>query len=297
MRPSPEGLSESGVKVAAAYPGTPSTGGFWRAWDYPGPHVEWSPNEKVALKRAWGRFPRARPWRHETCGSECGRRPSLHLSYTGLRGGLVLVTADDPEMHSSQNEQDNRHYARFAKVPMLEPATARRLKILPKIAFDLSEKFDTPVMVRTTTRCPIPSRSFVWTTRRPRGEAGTGQRPGQNWSCSPPMPASATVVEKRMEDLGRFAETFPGTGSNGAVQKWGSSPAHILRVCQGGDARSLLPEIGNGVPPAEGDDQILWLPGWRMLYVVEELDPFIEEQVRALGLAVEGKSSFPLLGN
>ena len=148
------GAYESGVKVAAAYPGTPSTEILESLGTYTGPHVEWSPNEKVALETAMGAaFGGARAlavMKH--VGVNVAADPLFTLSYTGVRGGLVLVTADDPEMHSSQNEQDNRHYARSAKVPMLEPSDSQEAKEYTKIAFELSEKFDTPVMLRTTAR-------------------------------------------------------------------------------------------------------------------------------------------------
>ncbi len=128
------GAYESGVKVAAAYPGTPSTEILESLGAYSGPHVEWSPNEKVALETAMGAaFGGARAlavMKH--VGVNVAADPLFTLSYTGLRGGLVLVTADDPEMHSSQNEQDNRHYARFAKVPMLEPSDSQEAKEFTK---------------------------------------------------------------------------------------------------------------------------------------------------------------------
>src|SRR5512135_3215539 len=148
------GAFGSGVKVAAAYPGTPSTEVLENLGTYPGAHVEWSPNEKVALETAMGAaFGGARAlavMKH--VGVNVAADPLFTLSYTGVRGGLVLITADDPEMHSSQNEQDNRHYARAAKVPMLEPSDSQEGKDFTRLAFELSEKFDTPVMLRTTTR-------------------------------------------------------------------------------------------------------------------------------------------------
>ena len=148
------GAYESGVKVAAAYPGTPSTEILESLREYKGLHAEWAPNEKVALETGMGAaFGGVRAlvvMKH--VGVNVAADPLFTLSYTGLRGGLVLVTADDPEMHSSQNEQDNRHYARFAKVPMLEPSDSQEAKDFTALAFELSEKFDTPVMLRTTTR-------------------------------------------------------------------------------------------------------------------------------------------------
>ncbi len=148
------GAYESGVRVASAYPGTPSTEILENLSGYAEIHTEWAPNEKVALEMAMGAsFGGARSlvaMKH--VGVNVASDPLLTLSYTGLRGGLVLVSADDPEMHSSQNEQDNRHYARFAKIPMLEPSDSQEAKDFIKLAFEISETFDTPVMLRTTTR-------------------------------------------------------------------------------------------------------------------------------------------------
>src|SRR5512135_1301823 len=148
------GAFGSGVKVAAAYPGTPSTEILESLGSYPGLHVEWSPNEKVALEVAIGAsFGGARAlctMKH--VGVNVAADPLFTLSYTGVRGGLVLVAADDPEMHSSQNEQDSRNYAKFAKVPMLEPADSQECKEFTRLAFELSEQYDTPVMLRTCTR-------------------------------------------------------------------------------------------------------------------------------------------------
>src|SRR5512136_2027132 len=148
------GAFESGVKVASAYPGTPSTEILENLAQYREIHSEWAPNEKVALETAMGAsFGGARSlvvMKH--VGVNVAADPLFTLSYTGLRGGLVLVTADDPEMHSSQNEQDNRNYAKFAKVPMLEPSDSQEAKDFTLAAFEISERFDTPVMLRTTTR-------------------------------------------------------------------------------------------------------------------------------------------------
>jgi TPP-dependent indolepyruvate ferredoxin oxidoreductase alpha subunit len=148
------GAYEAGVKVAAAYPGTPSTEILEYLAEYDGVHAEWAPNEKVAVEVALGAaMAGARAlaaMKH--VGVNVAADPIFTASYTGVRGGLVIVTADDPEMHSSQNEQDNRHYAIAAKIPMLEPTDSAETKEYTKLAFPLSERFDTPVFLRTTTR-------------------------------------------------------------------------------------------------------------------------------------------------
>jgi len=148
------GAFEAGVKVAAAYPGTPSTEILENFVKYEGVYGEWSPNEKVALEVGFGAsLGGARAlvvMKH--VGLNVAADPLMTLSYTGVNGGLVVVTADDPGMHSSQNEQDNRLYARFAKIPLIEPSDSQEAKDFLKVAYDLSERFDTPVLFRLTTR-------------------------------------------------------------------------------------------------------------------------------------------------
>jgi indolepyruvate ferredoxin oxidoreductase, alpha subunit len=148
------GAFEAGVRVAAAYPGTPSTEILEYLAEYDGPHAEWAPNEKVAVEVALGASMAGvralATMKH--VGVNVAADPIFTASYTGVKGGLVIVTADDPEMHSSQNEQDNRHYAVAAKLPMLEPSDSAEAKAYTRLAFALSERFDTPVFLRTTTR-------------------------------------------------------------------------------------------------------------------------------------------------
>src|SRR5512140_2293479 len=148
------GAFEAGVKVATAYPGTPSTEILENIISYRGIDASWAPNEKVALEvgigASFGGGRSLAAMKH--VGVNVAADPLFTLSYTGVNGGLLLITADDPEMHSSQNEQDNRNYARFAKVPMLEPSDSQECKDFTRLAFEISEQFDTPVMLRTTTR-------------------------------------------------------------------------------------------------------------------------------------------------
>ncbi|MBQ1213338.1 MAG: indolepyruvate ferredoxin oxidoreductase subunit alpha, partial [Clostridia bacterium] len=148
------GIYESGCTVISSYPGTPSTEITEYAADYTDMHCEWAPNEKVALEVAFGASlagaRAACAMKH--VGMNVAADPLFTLSYTGVNGGLVICVADDPGMHSSQNEQDSRHYAVSAKVPMLEPADSMECKEFAKAAFELSERFDTPVMLRLCTR-------------------------------------------------------------------------------------------------------------------------------------------------
>ena len=149
------GAYEAGATFASAYPGTPSTEILETvAKEYPEIYAEWSPNEKVAMEVAMGAaFTGARAMvSMKHVGVNVAADPLMTLSYTGICGGLVVVTADDPQLYSSQNEQDNRNYAKFAKVPMLEPSDSQEAKDFVIRAFELSEQFDTPVMLRSVTR-------------------------------------------------------------------------------------------------------------------------------------------------
>lgn len=293
------GAYESGVKVAAAYPGTPSTEILESLSRYNGLHVEWSPNEKVALEVAMGAaFGGARAlvaMKH--VGVNVAADPLFTLAYTGLRGGLVLVTADDPEMHSSQNEQDNRHYAKFAKVPMLEPSDSQEAKDFTILAFELSEKFDTPVMLRTTTRVSH-SQSIV--------ELGDRKEsPGKLSIVKDPkkfvmLPANARLrhplVEKRMEELNRWAETFDGNRIEWGDKKIGIITSGISYQY----AKEVMPQASflklGMVYPLPAEMIKAFAQEVEKLFVVEELDPFIEEYVRTLGLEATGKSAFPVCG-
>ena len=293
------GAYESGVKVAAAYPGTPSTEILESLKEYKGLHAEWAPNEKVALETGMGAaFGGARAlvvMKH--VGVNVAADPLFTLSYTGLRGGLVLVTADDPEMHSSQNEQDNRHYARFAKIPMLEPSDSQEAKDFTALAFELSEKFDTPVMLRTTTRVSH-SKSIV-SLQEPKVP------PVQLQLTKEPMkfvmlPANARkrhpIIEQRMEELTRFAETF----LENRIERGDKRVGIITSGISYEYAKEIMPEASylklGMVYPLPAEMIRSFASQVERLFVVEELDPFIEDQVRAMGIEVSGKDLFPLCG-
>jgi indolepyruvate ferredoxin oxidoreductase alpha subunit len=293
------GAFESGVKVATAYPGTPSTEILESLRSYKGLHTEWSPNEKVALETGMGAaFGGARAlvvMKH--VGVNVAADPLFTLSYTGLRGGLVLVTADDPAMHSSQNEQDNRNYAKFAKVPMLEPSDSQEAKDFTKVAFELSENFDTPVMLRTTTRVSH-SKSIVLLE-------DPVEPPVRPKLVKEPMkfvmlPGNARkrhpVVENRVEELARFAETFQGNRL-----EWGDPKVGIITSGISYEyAKEIMPEASylklGMVYPLPKEMIRSFASRVEKLFAVEELDPFIEEQVRAMGIEVRGKNLFPLCG-
>ena len=218
---------ECGVKVAAAYPGTPSTEILEQFSRYPGVYAEWAPNEKVALEVGIGAsLAGARTlvaMKH--VGVNVAADPLLTFAYTGVNGGFVLVSADDPGSHSSQNEQDNRQYARFAKIPLLEPSDSREAGDMVGLALLLSEQYDTPVMLRITTRV-AHSQSFV-EKREPQPQE---LRP----YCRNPkkylmLPAFArerrAFIEERLAGLKEYSETTPSTGLSGGTAPPASSPA------------------------------------------------------------------------
>jgi len=293
------GAYEAGCRVACAYPGTPSTEILENTVNYKEIDSSWAPNEKVALEVAIGAsFGGGRAlctMKH--VGVNVAADPLFTLSYTGVNGGLVLVTADDPEMHSSQNEQDNRNYAKFAKVPMLEPADSQECKEFTRLAFELSEQYDTPVMLRTTTRISH-SKSVVALGERVSDLAEP--KLVKNAAKLVMLPGNARVrhpfVEERIKKLSE-------AGAAMAINRRELRDASIGIVTSGvcyqyvrealPDASTLKLGMVHPLPQAlirEFAAQV------DKLYVVEELDPFIEEQVKAMGIAVTGKELIPLCG-
>jgi len=296
------GAWEAGVRYASAYPGTPSTEILPALARYAGVRAEWASNEKVALDGAAGAsFAGARAlaaMKH--VGVNVASDSLMTLSYTGVGAGLVLVSADDPGAFSSQNEQDNRQYARFGKFPCLEPADSQEAKDFTAFAFELSEQFDTPVMLRSTTRLSH-SKSAV-DVKMPAAAPEVGPLP--SFERKPRkyvmIPAHARPrhpeVEARLQDLAEYAETCPLNRV-----EWGDKR---IGVISGGVAYQYAREIFAGfsflklgmtypLPVGMIRDFAAEVDA---LVVVEELDPFIEEQVRALGLEVVGKEVFPATG-
>src|SRR6056297_1781371 len=290
---------EAGGLVASAYPGTPSTEILENIIQYQEIDASWAPNEKVALEVGIGAsFGGARAlvaMKH--VGVNVAADPLFTLSYTGVRGGLVLVTADDPELHSSQNEQDNRNYAKFAKMPMLEPADSQEALDYTKLAFTLSEQFDTPVFLRSTTRISH-SKSVVTLGERTSDIPQTGLE--RNAAKLVMLPGNARKrhydVEARilaLEDWScqqPFNRVEKGEGKIGVITA-GVSYQYAKEVLPGADILKLgmvypLPKRLIREFAAHYDE----------LYVIEELDPFIEEQIKALGIAVTGKDKLPICG-
>ena len=293
------GAYEAGVVVATAYPGTPSTEILENVARYEGVYAEWSPNEKVALEVATGAAiggcRALAAMKH--VGVNVAADPLFTVSYTGIKGGLVIITADDPEMHSSQNEQDNRNYAKFAKVPMLEPADSQEAKDFIRLAFELSERFDTPVFVRTTTRISH-SKSVVELSepqQRPPKPA-LEKQPGKYVMVPAHARKRHPLVEKRIKDLEAFAEEFP----ENRMEIQDTSVGIITSGTCYQYAKEAFPgysflKLGM-VYPLPKNKIREFAQKVKKLYAFEELDPFFEEQVKALGIEILGKEVFPLCG-
>ena len=295
------GAYEAGVKVAAAYPGTPSTEILETIGrEYKTIYAEWAPNEKVALEVVIGAsLAGARAvatMKH--VGVNVAADPLMTLSYVGVNGGLVLVSCDDPELYSSQNEQDNRHYARFAKIPMLEPSDSQEAKDFLKLGLELSEKFDTPVMVRSVTR--ISHSSGVVDTEEPKTPPVPIEIRKQT-SKFTMLPSFARVrhgvVEERFLKLKEFAETFPGNRMEINDTRVGIITAGISYQY----AKEVYPEYSylklGMVWPLPEKLIAEFFKKVKKVVVVEELDPFLEGNIRAMGFKPKaGKGVFPITG-
>jgi indolepyruvate ferredoxin oxidoreductase alpha subunit len=293
------GAFEAGVIVASAYPGTPSTEILENIRTYQGIDASWAPNEKVAMEVAIGAsFGGARAiacMKH--VGVNVAADPLFTVSYTGVGGGLVLVVADDPEMHSSQDEQDSRNYAKFVKIPMLEPSDSQECKDFTRLAFDLSEQFDTPVMIRSCTR--ISHGKSIVELGEPVSDL---PKPGlvKNPSKYVMLPGNARVrhplVEQRVVDLSRFADTL-------SINRIERNSRSLGVICSGVAyqyVKEVLPEASilklGMVYPLPFELIRSFAAEVDKLLVVEELDPFIEDQLKAAGVELVGKEFFPLCG-
>lgn len=290
------GAYECGATFAAGYPGTPSTEIMENFSRFEGVYAEWSPNEKVALEVAIGAALSGAKamavMKH--VGVNVAADPLFTVSYTGTNGALVIITADDPSLHSSQNEQDNRNYAKFAKIPMLEPADSEEAKTFIRLAFDISSEFDTPVFLRTTTRVSH-SKSIVTLEEPAARVVRKIERLDASKYVMVPFNARIrrVVVEERLEKLRRFAETFPENRMEINDTKAGIITAGLTYHY----AKEVFPDysflkLGMVHPLPEGLIRN-FASRVRKIYVVEELDPFIEEQVRAMGIRLIGKKVFP----
>ena len=295
------GLYEAGVTVVSSYPGTPSTEITEFASTYPEAemHTEWAPNEKVACETAVGAsIAGARSFTAmKHVGLNVAADPMFTASYTGVTGGMVIAVADDPGMHSSQNEQDSRHYAMAAKLPMLEPSDSAECKDYTKLAYDISEQFDTPVLLRLSTRV---SHSQSKVEELPRAEKALPEYK-MNQQKYLMIPAFArgkhVIVEERTRKLVEYAETSPLNTVEMNDTKIGVITAGIAYQYAKealGDSASYL-KLGMVFPLPE---KLIrdFASKVDKLYVIEELDDFLETHCRKLGIDVIGKESFTLLG-
>ena len=290
------GAYECGVRFASGYPGTPSTEILEEFAKYDGVYAEWAPNEKVALEVGIGAALAGAKalvtMKH--VGVNVAADPLFTVSYTGTNGALVIITADDPSLHSSQNEQDNRNYAKFAKIPMLEPADSQEAKKFIKWAFEISEKFDTPVFLRPTTRVSH-SKSVVSIEEPQALEDKTGIQINAAKYVMVPINARTrrVEVEKRMQLLRDFSETFPENKMELNSSEIGIITAGIPYHY----AKDVFPDFSylklGMVHPLPVRMIRDFASRVKKLYVIEELDPFIEEQVKAMGIEVTGKDIFP----
>ena len=294
------GLFEAGCCVISSYPGTPSTEIAEEAAKYDEIYCEWAPNEKVAMETAFGA---SLAGKRSFCamkhvGLNVAADPLFTVAYTGVNAGMVIGVADDPGMHSSQNEQDSRHYARSAKIPMLEPADSGEALAFARIAYELSEQFDTPVLLKMCTRV-AHSQSIVETGPRIEAPAKPYEK---NIGKYVMMPGNAIrrhpVVEKRLQDLSLWAETASvnrldkGTNLKMGILTSSTSYQYVKEVC--GDTYPVL-KLGM-VWPLPKQKILDFAHSVEKLVVVEELDGFLEDCCRSLGLDPVGKETFSCMG-
>ena len=293
------GLYEAGCAFVSSYPGTPSTEITEYAALYPEVYAEWAPNEKVAMESAFGA---CLAGKRSFCGMKhvglnVAADPLFTISYTGVNAGMIIAVADDAGMHSSQNEQDSRHYARASKIPMLEPSDSGEALAFAKFAYEISEEYDTPVLVKMCTRI-AHSQSMIEESPRVEKEKPYVRDP-QKYIM---MPGNAKrrhpVVEERTKKLVALAEETPinrveaGESREMGILTSSTSYQYVKEAL--GDRYPVL-KLGMIWPLPEKKIRD-FAAGVEKLVVVEELDPFIESHVRDLGLAVEGKSLFSPIG-
>jgi indolepyruvate ferredoxin oxidoreductase, alpha subunit len=294
------GAWEAGVKVAAAYPGTPSTEILETLAHYPAAdvHAQWSTNEKVALDVAIGASFAGRralaAMKH--VGLNVAADAFMSVTYIGVNGGLVLAVCDDPGIHSSQNEQDTRIYGALAIVPVLEPSDAQEALDFTRLAFELSETFDTPVIVRSTTRLSHTRSPVAIGDRKEPPPRGFIEKPSKNVMIPAyARPRHGAVIEREARLKAYFAEA--------PINRWEAGDTSFGVITAGTCypyVREVLPDanvlkLGASWPLP---DALLrrYCESVDRIFVVEELEPVIEKEVRALGFQIEGKRFFPRTG-
>lgn len=293
------GLYEAGLRVASSYPGTPSTEITECVAKYDEIYSEWAPNEKVAMEVAIGAaISGARSFcAMKHVGLNVAADPLFTASYTGINAGMVIAVADDPGMHSSQNEQDSRHYAKASKIMMLEPSDSNECLQYAKLAFELSEKFDTPVILRLTTRV-AHSRSLAAISERVDNGLLEYKKDPMKYVMMPGMAIKKhIVVEQRILDQVAWAETAVinteeinstdiGVITSGITYQYakealGKNASYLKLGC---------------VYPLPVEKIKAFAAKCKKVYVLEELDPFVEEHCKQNGIEVIGKEAFTLQG-
>ena len=294
------GLYEAGCSVISSYPGTPSTEITEEFAKFNDTYCEWAPNEKVATETAFGASLRGK--RSACCMKHVGLNvaadPLFTMSYTGVNAGMVICVADDPGMHSSQNEQDSRHYAVAAKVPMLEPSDSQEALDFAKVAYEISEQFDTPVLIKMCTRV-AHSQSIVEKGERTEITKEYVKNPQKYIMAPANAIARHPFVEERTKKLIEYAETSPlnriedgnGTYDFGIITS-STSYQYVKEVF--GDSVSVL-KLGI-VNPLPVELIKKFAEKVSKVYVIEELDPVIETHCKTLGIDVIGKEKFSILG-
>ena len=293
------GLYEAGCSFVSSYPGTPSTEITEAVAKYPEIYAEWAPNEKVALESAFGA---SLSGKRAFCGMKhvglnVAADPLFTIAYTGVNAGLIIGVADDAGMHSSQNEQDSRHYAKASKIPMLEPSDSAEALAFAKLGYELSEQFDTPVLLKMCTRVSH-SQSVVETGERVEVQKPYEKTP-QKYIM---MPGNAKlrhpIVEQRTRDLITWAETCEinrvedGSDRSIGIITSSTSYQYVKEVC--GDKYPVL-KLGM-IWPLPEQKIIDFAASIDKVMVVEELDGFVEEHCNSLGLKVVGKELFSCIG-
>ncbi|KAF0197006.1 MAG: indolepyruvate ferredoxin oxidoreductase alpha subunit [Bacillota bacterium] len=292
------GAYEFGVAVAAAYPGTPSTEILENIAQYREIKSQWSPNEKVAMEVAVGAsIAGARTlaaMKH--VGVNVAADPLFTLSYSGVNGGLVLVSADDPGMHSSQNEQDNRYYAKFAKIPMFEPSDSQEAKDFVGLSLDVSEAYDVPVLLRSTTRISHSKTLVELNAASERLVKSYVKDIKKNVMIPGHARLKRLHLEERYKKLQEYSETTPVNRVEWADKKVGVITSGIAYqyVKEAMPDASIL-KLGFTWPLP--DKMILdFASRVETLYVIEENEPYLEEHIKALGVVATGKDIFPITG-
>ncbi len=296
------GAWESGVNVACAYPGTPSSEILAEIAKYTEVYTEWSPNEKVAVEVAHGAS--LAGGRAIACMKHVGLNvaadPFMTISYTGVKGGFVIVVADDPGQHSSQNEQDSRNWTRFGKVPMLEPGDSQECKDFTKIAFDISERFDTPVLLRGETRVSHCDSPVELSDRKESAiPKGLHQKDTPKLVMVPMYARVKRIaIEERSAKLTGYADTefpFNTIEINDTSIGFISSGASYLYTKEVFPQYSFL-KLGM-VWPLPKKMLTDFAKKVKKVIVVEELDPFLETEIKSLNIKVwHGKDLIPAVG-